>query len=51
MSTTSVDRPVAPAIGQLIVKGAIAGLVGGAVFGAMMAMMNMLPMVAMLVGQ
>jgi uncharacterized membrane protein YagU involved in acid resistance len=51
MSTTSVDRPVAPAIGQLIVKGAIAGLVGGAVFGAMKAMMNMLPMVAMLVGQ
>lgn len=32
-----------------IVAGAIAGLGGGAVFGMMMAMMGMLPMVAMLV--
>jgi hypothetical protein len=33
-----------------IVTGAIAGLAGGAVFGMMMALMGMLPMVAMLVG-
>lgn len=33
-----------------IVKGAIAGLGGGVVFGMMMAMMGMLPMVAGLVG-
>jgi uncharacterized membrane protein YagU involved in acid resistance len=33
-----------------IISGAIAGLGGGAVFGLMMAMMGMLPMVAMLVG-
>ena len=33
-----------------IVAGAIAGLGGGVLFGAMMGMMNMLPMVGMLVG-
>ena len=33
-----------------IVAGAIAGLGGGVVFGMMMAMMGMLPMIAMLVG-
>jgi uncharacterized membrane protein YagU involved in acid resistance len=33
-----------------IIAGGIAGLGGGVVFGAMMAMMGMLPMVAMLIG-
>ena len=35
---------------QKIIFGAIAGLAGGLVFGFMMGMMGMLPMVAMLVG-
>ena len=36
--------------GKYLVSGIIAGLGGGVVFGMMMAMMNMLPMVAGLVG-
>ena len=38
-------------VGNDLVKGALAGLVGGLVFGAMMALMGMLPMVGMLVDQ
>lgn len=37
--------------GNDLINGALAGLVGGLVFGAMMAFMGMLPMVGMLVGQ
>jgi hypothetical protein len=48
MSTTVAVRRVDVAGG--VVKGAIAGLGGGVVFGAMMAVMGMLPMVAGLVG-
>ena len=36
--------------GQRMATGALAGVVGGLVFGVMMGMMGMLPMVAMLVG-
>lgn len=51
MTTTRVEQVESPATTSLIVQGAIAGLVGGVVFGIMMAMMGMLPMVGMLVGQ
>lgn len=37
-------------LGARIVNGAIAGIAGGVVFGMLMAMMDMLPMVGMLIG-
>jgi len=51
MTTTTIQatRTVSPA--RAATSGAIAGLGGGLVFGMMMAMMGMLPMVGMLVRQ
>lgn len=49
MTTTTVERAESPSTGQTIVQGAIAGVAGGVVFGVMMAMMGMLPMVGMLI--
>ena len=49
MTTTGIDRTQSATTTNLI-QGALAGLAGGLVFGIMMAMMGMLPMVAMLVG-
>ena len=37
--------------GQEIGRGALAGIAGGLIFGAMMAMMGMMPMIASLVGR
>jgi uncharacterized membrane protein YagU involved in acid resistance len=51
MSATAFDRQVNASSSRLVVSGAVAGLVGCAVFGMMMAMMGMLPMVSMLVRQ
>lgn len=51
MSAVTVNQKVATSSTRLITSGAIAGLAGGAVFGMMMGMMGMLPMVGMLVGQ
>ena len=48
MTSTTVEHRDTASTGELIVQGAIAGLVGGGVFGVMMAMMGMLPMVGML---
>jgi uncharacterized membrane protein YagU involved in acid resistance len=48
--TTAVSSTANRSLTSSIVTGALAGLVGGAIFGLMMAMMGMLPMVAMLVG-
>ena len=49
--TATATNSTQPLIhGQSIVAGVLSGLVGGAVFGLMMAVMGMLPMVAMLVG-
>ena len=50
MSTAVSTQTQNPSLAKSIVAGAIAGLGGGAVFGMMMAMMGMLPMVAMLAG-
>lgn len=50
MTTAVSTRTQNPSAVKSIIAGAIAGLGGGAVFGMMMAMMGMLPMVAMLVG-
>lgn len=50
MTSTTVERSDAPSSSKLLVQGAIAGLAGGVVFGIMMGMMGMLPMVGMLVG-
>ncbi len=48
----SVSRAVTqPRITNSALAGAVAGLAGGVVFGMLMAMMGMLPMVAMLVRQ
>lgn len=44
------DRPESRHLGGHVGVGALAGLVGGLAFGALMAMMNVLPMVAMLAG-
>lgn len=49
MSTTARSAP-AQRVTARLVAGAAAGLVGGIVFGMLMAMMGMLPTVAMLVG-
>jgi hypothetical protein len=51
MSSSFVGNKQASSFTQLVIQGAIAGLAGGAVFGMMMGMMGMLPMVGMLVGQ
>lgn len=48
--TTAVSNTANRSLTSSLIAGALAGLVGGAVFGLMMAMMGMLPMVAMLVG-
>jgi uncharacterized membrane protein YagU involved in acid resistance len=50
MATTSINRSENQSVVKLAALGAIAGIGGGVVFGMMMAMMGMLPMVAMLVG-
>lgn len=50
MTTAVSTRTQNPSAVKSILAGAIAGLGGGAVFGMMMSMMGMLPMVAMLVG-
>jgi uncharacterized membrane protein YagU involved in acid resistance len=49
MTTTTFTKSVS--FTGSVVKGVLAGLGGGVVFGMMMAMMGMLPMVGMLVGQ
>lgn len=49
MTTTGIDQTQSNTTGALV-HGALAGLAGGVVFGLMMAMMGMLPMVAGLVG-
>jgi uncharacterized membrane protein YagU involved in acid resistance len=51
MSTTTIDQKVNTSATMLATSGAIAGLAGGAIFGVMMGMMGMLPMVGMLVRQ
>ncbi|HAJ38407.1 MAG TPA: hypothetical protein DCL15_22290 [Chloroflexi bacterium] len=50
MTTAVSTQTQNPSLAKSIVAGAIAGLGGGVVFGMMMAMMGMLPMVAMLAG-
>jgi uncharacterized membrane protein YagU involved in acid resistance len=50
MATAVSTRSQNPSLVKSAIAGAIAGLGGGAVFGMMMAMMGMLPMVAMLAG-
>jgi hypothetical protein len=51
MSAAILGQKASLSMGRLVTAGAIAGLVGGAVFGVMMGMMGMLPMVGMLVRQ
>jgi uncharacterized membrane protein YagU involved in acid resistance len=51
MSATTIDQKVSVSSVKLLTSGVLAGLAGGAVFGMMMGMMGMLPMVGMLVGQ
>jgi hypothetical protein len=51
MSASTLDQNLSLSPVKLATSGAIAGLAGGAVFGIMMGMMNMLPMVGMLVRQ
>lgn len=51
MSTITIDREVTASTTKLASSGAIAGLAGGAVFGMMMGLMGMLPMVGMLIRQ
>jgi uncharacterized membrane protein YagU involved in acid resistance len=48
--TTAVSNTANRSLTTSLIAGALAGLAGGAVFGMMMALMGMLPMVAMLVG-
>lgn len=50
MTTTAVSNTANRSLVSSIIAGGIAGLGGGVVFGMLMAMMGMLPMVAMLVG-
>ena len=49
MSTTSAS-PITAALPTRLVAGIAGGLVGGVMFGILMQMMDMIPMVAMLVG-
>lgn len=51
MSTSTSPLSVTSAGGRVIAMSAVSGIGGGIVFGSMMAMMGMLPMVAMLVGR
>ena len=51
MATTSLESTKDLTIIQLALIGALAGLAGGLLFGALMAIMAFLPMVGMLVGQ
>jgi uncharacterized membrane protein YagU involved in acid resistance len=51
MNSTTVEQSGTSSASRLIVNGVIAGLAGGVVFGIMMALMGMLPMVGMLAGQ
>jgi uncharacterized membrane protein YagU involved in acid resistance len=50
MATTAEGNTGSRSLASSILAGGIAGLGGGVVFGMLMAMMGMLPMVAMLVG-
>jgi uncharacterized membrane protein YagU involved in acid resistance len=50
MSASTINRTESHSTTRLAILGAIAGIGGGVVFGMMMAMMGMLPMVGMLVG-
>ena len=50
MATTAISNTGNRSLVSSIIAGGIAGLGGGVVFGMMMALMGMLPMVAMLVG-
>jgi uncharacterized membrane protein YagU involved in acid resistance len=50
MSASTINRTESHSTTRLALLGAIAGIGGGIVFGMMMAMMGMLPMVGMLVG-
>jgi hypothetical protein len=50
-STRTVSRAQSvPSVGRRAAAGALGGLLGGLAFGVMMQMMDMLPMVAMMVG-
>lgn len=51
MSAAIIDQKVSASPTKLVTSGAIAGLAGGAVFGMLMGMMGMLPMVGMLIRQ
>ncbi len=50
MATANLPRTQHPSFVKSVVIGAVSGLGGGIVFGMMMAMMGMLPMIAMLAG-
>jgi uncharacterized membrane protein YagU involved in acid resistance len=50
MATTAQESRADITLRQRIIGGVIGGVAGGLVFGAMMAVMGMLPMVAMVVG-
>jgi uncharacterized membrane protein YagU involved in acid resistance len=50
MTTTTSSDLQNSSLAKLAIAGAVAGLGGGLVFGMLMGMMGMLPMVAMLVG-
>ena len=50
MSASTINRSESHSTTRLALLGAVAGIGGGVVFGVMMAMMGMLPMVGMLVG-
>ena len=51
MTTATITQPKNVTLTQSITTGAIAGLGGGVLFGMLMGMMGMLPMVGMLVRQ
>jgi uncharacterized membrane protein YagU involved in acid resistance len=50
MATTAQETRAGATLKQRVVGGVVGGVAGGLVFGAMMAMMGMLPMVASVVG-
>ena len=50
MATTAQESRAGVTLRQRIVGGVVGGILGGLAFGAIMAMMGMLPMVAMVVG-